>query len=51
MSELNVDKFINAAKDINDYQAAIELILKAVDSPFVYAFSDLLESPLISAVT
>ena len=51
MSELNVDKFINAAKDINDYQAAIELILKAVDSPFVYAFSDLLESPLISSVT
>ena len=44
------DNFLSAARSINDFTSAIELIKKVIDSPVVYSFGDLLEVPLIDSV-
>jgi hypothetical protein len=45
-----LENFVNLVKSINDPEQAIELIMKIIESPSVYSFSEILEIPLISSV-
>ncbi len=44
------DQFLDSAKILTNYESLVDLIRKAIESPFVYSFSELLEIPLINSV-
>ena len=45
-----LDTLLVAARSLTDCESAVDLIRKAVDSPLVYSFSELLDVPLIMSV-
>ena len=46
----HIDQYLNTAKTISDYETAADLIKKAIESPLVYSFSELLELPFFQSV-
>jgi hypothetical protein len=46
-----IDQFLNAIKQSKDHASAAELIIKAIDSPSLYSFSELLDVPVVVSVS
>lgn len=45
-----LDYYLNVAKSLNNYESAVELINKVVESPLIHSFSEIIETNFISSV-
>jgi len=45
-----LDYYVSVAKNLSNYESAVELINKVVESPLIYSFSEIIETPFISSV-
>lgn len=45
-----LDYYLNLANNISDFTSAADLIIKVIESPTIYSFSEILEVPFISSV-
>ena len=47
-----LEQLVNVAQGLNasDYASAVELIRRAIESPLIYSFGELLDIPLIASV-
>ena len=46
-----LDYYLNLANNIIDFASAADLIIKIIESPSIYSFSEILEVPFISSVS
>ena len=51
MSDKPLEQFVSSAKLLTDHKSAADLIVKAIDSPNVFSFNDLLEIELIASMS
>jgi hypothetical protein len=45
-----LDHYLNLANNVSDFASAADLIIKVIESPSVYSFSEILEAPFINSV-
>jgi hypothetical protein len=45
-----LDQFLVAFNSLNNYEQAVELIKRVIDSPAVYSFNEFVEVPFIQSV-
>ena len=49
-SASTLEQLLSLAESLNDKQSAADLVIRAIESPNVYSFSDLLEMPLFASL-
>lgn len=46
----SLEQIILNAKRVNEFESAVEIIKKVVESPLIYSFSEILEIPFFASV-